>query len=325
MILVTGASGFAGGSLVRALLAENQSVRVLVRHDRKAIEGLPVEQIEGDITDPDTMLRACRGVDVVYHLAAMISLETRGWKQVEAVNVGGTHHVVEACLRCNVRRLVYFSSIHALSQYPLSQPVNENNPPALSPIHSPYDRSKASAEREVRAGLTRGLDAIILNPTAMVGPFDFKPSYFGQGVLMMARGKIPALIKGGFDWVDVRDVATAALVAERLAPTGASYIIGGHWHSVREIAQIVAEVTGRRAPLFTVPMRLAYAVEPGLHALAKLTNHDPIYTRVTLQSLQSNHHISHARAEQELGYQPRPFRETLTDTIHWFSDNGMLK
>lgn len=324
MILVTGASGFAGGTLVRALLAQKRPVRTLIHRDRQAIDGLPVETVEGNITNLDSLVRAFQGVEVVYHLAANISLEWGNWDQVEAINVSGTRNVIEACIRCKVRRLIHFSSIHALSQHPLDRPVDENNSLATSPDHPPYDRSKAAAEREVRAGISRGLDAVILNPTALVGPYDFKPSFFGQAVLLLAKGRVPALVEGGFDWVDVRDVTTAAVTAEKIAPCGASYLLGGHWHSVREVAQIVAALTGRRPPRWTVPMGLAYATAPLVHALARITRQPPIYTQVTLRALNSNHNISHVKAQQDLAYHPRPFQETLSDTLAWFREQGKL-
>jgi dihydroflavonol-4-reductase len=325
MILVTGASGFAGGNLVRELLAEHRQVRALVHSDRRAVAGLDVELVEGNVADLNSLMRACNGVEIVYHLAGSISLEMGNWAEIEAINVAGTRNVVEACLRCKVRRLIHFSSIHALQQEPFDRPVDENNLPATAPDYPPYDRSKAAAEREVRAGLQRGLDAVILNPTGIVGPYDFKPSFFGEGVLLMARGWLPTLVEGGFDWVDVRDVALGAIAAEHKAPPGASYILGGHWHSVREVAELTAEFSGRPAPILTVPMGMAQSFAPLVEALSHAAGLRPIFTRATLRALHSNQHISHARAERELGYFPRPFRETLADTIAWNQEAGRLK
>jgi dihydroflavonol-4-reductase len=331
MIAITGASGFAGGNLLRVLLEEKsqqaercQPIRALIHRGRRAIAGLDVEQVEGSVTDLDSLTRAFMGVDIVYHLAGSISLETNSWPEVEAINVAGTRNVVEACLRCRVRRLIHFSSIHALVQEPFDSPVDENSPLVSSPTAPPYDRSKAAAEREVRAGMARGLDAVILNPTALVGPYDFQPSFFGEAVLFMASGLLPALVEGGFDWVDVRDVALGAAAAARFAPPGASYILGGHWHSVRDVAEITAQLNRRHAPLLTVPMGIAQAAAPVVEFLAHLVRLRPIFTRNTLRALHSNHQVSHARAERELGYHPRPLTESLTDTIAWFRDTGRL-
>ncbi len=317
--------------MLRVLIAEreqgrcNSLLRALVRDDRKAIAGLDVEAVKGDVTDLDSLVRSFQGADVVFHLAGIISLEMDSWDTLERINVGGTRNVVEACLRCGVRRLVHFSSIHAIQQEPFDHPVDENSPLVSGPGYPPYDRSKAAGEREVRAGIERGLDAIILNPTAIIGPYDFKPSFFGEAVLLMARGFLPILVEGGFDWVDARDVAAGAIAASRCAPAGASYVLGGHWHSVGEVARMVAEITGRPNPLWLAPMGLAQAAAPAVEYLAHLARIRPIFTRATLRALRSNHHISHARAERELDYHPRPFADTLADIIAWHQATGRLR
>jgi dihydroflavonol-4-reductase len=333
-VLITGASGLVGASLVRALLEQGRDVRALVHSDRRALTGLDVETFAADICDPEAVGRAVDGVEVVYHLAGSISLEMDSGPEAEtvkAVNGLGTRNVVAACLRSRVRRLVHFSSIHALRQEPLDRPldetrplVDENRSPAeLAQIPS-YDRSKAQGEREVRAGIAQGLNAVILQPTAIIGPYDFKPSYPGKALMQLARGRIPALVSGGFDWVDVRDVAQGAVLAEQLAASGTCYLLGGHWHSVRELAEMAAAVTGRAAPLFTVPLGLADAFAPLMLLLAKFNGSQPIYTRVTLRALRSNHQVSHERAVRDLGYSPRPLAETVRDTLTWFHENGYL-
>ena len=332
MIVITGASGLVGGNLARALLEQGYPVRALVRHDRRALGGLALEQVEADILDFDSLRRAFAGAEIVYHLAGLISLQQDDWPRLEAANVLGTRQVVEACLQSGVRRLVYFSSIQALQSEPFDQPVDETRPPADTPQFPPYDRSKALAEKEVLAGIRRGLDAVILNPTAIVGPYDFKPSYFGQAIILLAQGRIPALVKGGFDWVDARDVAAGAIQAGMKAPCGERYIFSGHWHSVRELAVMAASITGRHVPLLTVPMGLAWLAAPLMLLLARFTplangkpgSGEPIYTRNTLRWLRSNRQVSHAHATQDLGYHPRHFRETIADTYRWFDENSYM-
>jgi dihydroflavonol-4-reductase len=324
MVVITGASGLVGGNLVRALLAKGRQVRALVHKDRRALEGLNIQLVRADVRDFDALCRALEGAEVVYHLAANISLEMDSWLEVEAVNVLGTRNVVEACLKCGVRRLVHFSSIHAFEQEPLDAPLDESRRQVTSLKNPPYDRSKALGELEVRTGIVRGLSAVILNPTAIVGPHDYYPSYFGQAIIALVKGYIPALVPGGFDWVDVRDVVQAAIHAEEIASSGASYLLSGHWHSVAEVAKWVAELTGRRSLNLTIPVAVAYQAAPLMSLLARLCRTRPIYTRVTLSALHSNQHISHARATRDLNYQPRLFRETLGDTLDWFAENGYL-
>ena len=323
-VVVTGATGHIGANLVRALAAKGRPVRSLVHVNHMALAGLGTEIVRGDICDLESLCRAFHDAEVVYHLAASISLSMDDWPQLELVNVIGTRNVVEACLKCGVRRLVHFSSIHALVQEPMDTPVDESRPLAESRHYPPYDRSKASAEREVQRGLELGLDAIIINPTAIIGPHDYQQSYFGKALLGMAQGRLPALVTGGFDWVDVRDVVEGALRAEEMAPKGAKYLLSGHWVSLCDIAAMVAAITGRSSPGFVCPLWLARMGAPVVAALGRLNGKQPLYTRVSLRALRSNRHISHERATHELGYQPRPFRETLIDTLRWFEENGRL-
>lgn len=323
-VAVTGATGHIGANLVRALLARGRSVRAIIHVNRRAIDDLDVETAEGDICDPASLCRAFDGAEVVYHLAAHISLLTDNWSLLESVNVIGTRNVVEACLRCGVRRLVHFSSIHAMRQEPLDIPIDESRPLVDSQSCPPYDRSKAAGEIEVRKGIERGLDAIIINPTAVIGPHDFQPSYFGEVLLALARHKMPALVTSGYDWVDARDVVEGAMRAEERAPTGAKYLLSGHWVSIRDLATMVAEITGVPAPRLVSPMWLARIGAPVVTAFNRLSSRRPLYTSVSIRALCGNRNISHERATNDLGYHPRPLRETLIDTLQWFEGNGQL-
>ena len=247
---------------MRTLLKEHKTVRALVNTDRKALEGLPVEVIQADIRDPYSLYQAFSDTDVVYHLAAIISLAMDNWASVEAVNVIGTRNVVDACLKCRVRRLIHFSSIHAIEQTPMSIPVDEKRPLIDSKACPPYDRSKAASEREVRKGIEEGLDGVILNPTAVIGPNDFQLSHLGVVLLALAQGKMPALVEGGFNWVDARDVAEAARRAEEKAPTGAKYLLSGRWASIAELAKLTEEITGIPKPRLVFPVWLARTGAP---------------------------------------------------------------
>ena len=232
---------------------------------------------------------------------------------------------VEACLTCGVRRLVHFSSIHGLIQEPMDTPVDESRPLVHSKDCPPYDRSKASSEREVRQGIEQGLDAIIINPTAVIGPHDYQLSHFGEFLLALARGRLPALIEGGFDWVDARDIALGAINAEERAPQGAKYLLSGSWASVRDLAKLTEEITGTPSPRLILPTWLARTGTPVMTAFNQVTRNRQIYTSVSVRALsQCNHRISHERAARELSYNPRPLRDTLVDTFHWFQETGIL-
>jgi dihydroflavonol-4-reductase len=323
-VVVTGAAGHIGANLIRALIARKRPVRCLVHVNTRPLAGLDVEMVPGDVSDQDSLFRAFRGADVVYHLAARISLSMADWSVLEAVNVIGTRNAIAACRRAGVRRLVHFSSIHALVQEPLAVPVDESRPLVASRRCPPYDRSKAAAQMQVRHAVAQGLDAVIINPTAVIGPHDYQPSYFGRALLLLAACKLPALVTGGFDWVDVRDVVAGAMLAEAAAPPGAEYLLSGHWVSMGDIAAAVAEITGKRAPGFVCPLWLARATAPVIEGIGRLNGRQPLYTAASLRALQSNRRISHDKAARELGYSPRPFRETLVDTLRWFEENGQL-
>ena len=323
-VAVTGATGHIGANLVRALVDKGIPTRCLVHVNCQAIDGLNIERAQGDVRDLDSLCRAFQGIDVVYHLAASISLSMADWSRLEEINVKGTRNVVEACLRSGVRRLIHFSSIHALIQEPFNIPVDESRPLVGSRRYPPYDRSKAAAEREVQRGIEKGLDAVVVYPTAVFGPYDFQPSFFGEALLAMARRKLPALVTGGYDWVDVRDVVQGAMLAEEKAPAGARYLLSGHWVSMCDIAAMVGEITGVMAKKFVCPLWLAHIGAPFIGGISRINGKRPLYTSVSLRALKSNRNISHERATRDLGYQPRPFLETLMDTLHWFEENGQL-
>jgi dihydroflavonol-4-reductase len=324
-VVVTGASGHIGINLVRALVAEKRSVRAVAHHNHHVLEGLGAEIVRGDVTDAPSLIRAFEGADVVYHLAGVISLLKNEWPLLEKINVQGTRNVIEACRRSGVKRLVHFSSIHAINTEPPDRPVDEIHPLIEGRRYPPYDRSKAEGQREVRKAIACGLDAVIVNPTGVFGPYDYQPSFFGAVLLAMANGRMPALINGGFDWVDVRDVAQGAMLAEKKAPSGAEYLLSGHWVSMRGIGDIMKEISDASIPGFVCPMPVARFGAPFAETYSRLFKKRPIFTGVSLNALRANHNISHEKATRELGYQSRPFKETLTDTMKWFESNGKLK
>ena len=314
-----------GVNLVRALIAHGRDVRIVAHSSTLGLDDLQVERCNGDVNDPDSLVRAFDGVSVVYHLAAYISILMTDRMRCNMVNTEGTRNVIEACRRNNVKRLVHFSSIHAFCNEPLDVPIDENRPLVQSPKSVPYDISKASGERLVRQAAAEGFNAVIINPTAVIGPYDYRPSHFGQALIMMAEGRVPVLLEGGFDWVDARDVAEGAIRAEQMAPAGANYLLSGTWLSVREIASIVAQIMGRRPPVLVCPAPVAVACAPIVTAVSRWTGSRPLFTSVSLKALAGNRNISHARAARELGYEPRPIRETISDTINWFVDNGFIR
>ncbi|GAB4306766.1 MAG: NAD-dependent epimerase/dehydratase family protein [Myxococcota bacterium] len=318
--LVTGAAGHIGGNLVRALIAKDKKVLCLVRNDERALKGLPVEIIKSDILDYESLLKAVSRAEVVYHLAAHISIQSGEEAKLRRINVEGTRNIVSACLAAGIRRLVHFSSVHSFAQFPFDEPIDENRPLVNSNESLSYDLTKALGEREVLAGVEKGLDAVIVNPSAVLGRNDFKPSRMGEVLLALYRRKMPGLIDGAYDWVDVRDVVDGALNAERLGRRGERYILSGHYLSFAELARLVTEVTGVKAPRLVFPMWLARFGAPFATLYAKSSGRRPLYTRQSLKVLRGNGRFSNEKAGRELGYNPRPIRETIADFFEWYEE-----
>lgn len=323
-VVVTGAAGHLGANLVRALIAQGAEVRALVNRDVRALEGLPLERVGGDVLDPASLERAFRGATLVLHAAARIALGRREMAAAEAVNIRGTEHVVSACLSCGVYRLVHVSSVAALEQTPLDEPLDENRALAEHPDHDSYEHSKARAEEIVQDGVSRGLDAVTVNPSAIIGPNDFKPSAMGRLLLLMERGRMPFLVEGGQDFVDARDVATATLAAARAGRRGERYLISGTFASLAEIAALCHQVSGRGRPCWVAPRWLATWTVPLIEDIGQLLGQTPLVTRAALAALYSNSDIRHDKATRELGYAPRPLVQTLSDTLAWYREVGML-
>ena len=327
MRVITGVSGHIGGVLARALVGRRDThpVRAIFRKRRGTAADLDVEWVNGDILDKESLITAFTGAETVFHLAAVVSIDSGRAKEIHTTNVSGTRNVVEAALECGVRRLVHFSSIQAYNQYPLDEVLDESRDSADGPRHDVYDRSKAAGEMEVRRGIDRGLDAVILNPTGVIGPFDGGPSHLGQFFLDLHRRKIPAQIAGGFDCVDVRDVVDAAMAAETRARCGENYLLSGGWHSMRNLALLSQQVTGVAAPRFVLPMFVARFWAPFQVVLDRSRGRRPLYTPAALRAISgSNRRISSAKAQAELGFKSRPLADSVRDTYRWFDERGML-
>jgi len=321
--VVTGASGHVGANLVRALLERGDDVRALVHVDTAALSGLPVKLVRGNVCDASSLRAAFDGADIVYHLAGHIAIDGDSASRLADVNVSGTRNVVQSCVDCRVRRLVHFSSIHALAEAPAGVAADEST--ALVDASSPsYDASKGEGERIVLQAVAAGLDAVIVAPTAIVGPHDYRPSYFGRVLLHLAAGSLPFIVCGGFDWVDVRDVVAAAVAAEAKAAAGSKYLVSGHWLSLTGVASLASGITGTPKPLGAAPLALARACGPLGEAVCRLTGRQPLFTRYSVGALSQHRLVSHEKATRELGYAPRPFEQTLVDTYRWFRENGYM-
>jgi dihydroflavonol-4-reductase len=280
--------------------------------------------VEGDVSDPLALRTLMDGAETVFHCAGRISIVGGEGGLVERTNVGGVRNVVQACRETGVRRLVHFSSIHAFDTHPNDQLIDETRNLALGPSHAPYDRSKAEGQAAVLEAVKDGLDAVIVNPGAVVGPRDFKVSRMGAVFLDIYHGRLPMLIDGGYNWVDARDVSQGALLAEKKGRRGECYLLTGHWVHICEVSRIIGRLTGRKTVEAAAPVWLALAASWFSLGWGKLRGTTPKFTPAAIQAIQSHRTISHEKATRELGYAPRPFEETVRDTFDWFREAGML-
>jgi dihydroflavonol-4-reductase len=325
IVFVTGASGHLGFTLVRRLLDDGRHVRTLTRYRTRYLADLPIEFVDGDLSDEQSLHSAFDGVEVVYHSAGLISLDPHAWPAMRALNVEGTRTIVSLCQAHQVRRLIHISSLEVFRTHPLTEPVTEMRPLIAEDISLPYPRSKVLSQHLVERAIANGLDAVILFPSAILGPNDYKLSAANAYLLQAARGELPGLVNGGYDWVDVRDVATGAVQAELVAPAGATYILSNQWASLRTIAEMVEAAGGARCPRLTFPVWMALLGIGPMRLLASLQGRQSLFTRQSLEAaLTGNHHILHDHASADLGYQPRPLAETVTDTVDWLEEIGLF-
>ena len=324
--LVTGATGFVGAAVVRALLAEGWQVRALVRggSDRRNVAALAVEQVVGDLTDIASLERAVAGCEAVFHVAADYRLWAPRPQELYRANVDGTGNVLAVAQRAGVRRIVYTSSVATVGLPADGHPGAEDTPVGLADMIGHYKRSKFLAEERARAAAARGVPVVIVNPSTPIGPGDVKPTPTGRIVLDAARGRTPAYVDTGLNIVHVDDVAAGHLLAFHRGQVGERYILGGEDMTLRQILALIAQLAGRSPPRIRLPhgavLPVAYFAE--LHA--RLTGRP---TRITVEGVRmarKRMFFSSAKAVRDLGYRWRPPAEAFADALRWFSTNGYL-
>ena len=323
MILVTGATGHIGNALVRKLLSRGEKVRALImrEEDASSIRDLGLECVEGDVLDPASLQPALAGVDTVYHLAGIISIMPGKNPFVWKINVEGTRNILEAARRAGIRRLLYTSSIHAVKRAPHGVVIDESLGFDPNNSYGEYDRSKAAASLEVQKAALTDLDAVIVCPTGVIGPYDFRGSEMGEVIRGAAEAHTMFYIEGAYDFVDVRDVADGMIAAAGHGRRGESYILGGSKISMHDMLETVRKVTGKDFNSIKIPFSLANVAARFTPWYYRRSKTKPRFTPYSLEVLQSNSDISHKKAEHELGFNPRPITGTIADTVRWYSEN----
>ena len=324
MVLVTGAAGHLAAALIRALLESGEGVRafVLPGEDVASLDGLAVDLVRGNVLDRDSLEAALRGVTVVYHLAGIISIMPGHGDVMRRVNVEGTANVASLARMAGVK-MVYVSSIHALARPPLGIPIDERVPFDPASQAGEYDRTKAAASLAVLAETARGLDAVIVCPTGIVGPWHYRggPPMNGQ-LRTWSRPGVHFVVDGAFDWVDVRDVARGMMLAAARGRAGETYIIHGNRVSIADLFTLVRRASGNRTRSLRVPFGLALLAAFFAPLHSRLWRKQVSFTRYALETLASNSLVSGAKAERDLGYTPRPLADTIRDTVAWLAGSA---
>jgi len=327
VILVTGATGFVGSAVLRALTARGAKVRALARatSPRANLEGADCEVVVGDMTDADSVARAAAGARYIFHVAADYRLWARDPAALRRNNVEGTHTVMAAALATRAERVVYTSSVATLRAGDAGERVDETAALGEGEAIGAYKQSKVAAERLVeRMVRERGLPAVIVNPSTPVGPRDGKPTPTGRMVLEAAQGKIPAFVDTGLNIVHVDDVAEGHILALQRGRIGERYILGGEDVSLRQLLADIAALVGRKAPTLALPRGPLYPLAAVAEAVAGVTGREPMLTRDALKMASHHMFFSSEKAKSELGYEARPYREALADALAWFRSAGRL-
>jgi dihydroflavonol-4-reductase len=322
-VALTGAAGHLGAALLQELTNRNIPVKAMIRgNDTRCCTGLPVEIIKGDLLQPESLQTLMKDCDVVIHCAALISVNGDPKGLVHKTNVEGTQLVVDNALQSGIKRFIQISSIHAFKQQPSLEVLDEQREHVDEKAFA-YDRSKLAGQKIALAA--NNMEVLVIHPTSIIGPYDFKPSLMGQVIIDMHKGRLPFIFNGGFDFCDCRDVAHAIVNATTMGEAGQAYLLGGKWHSLKQLAQFLSAASSKKINPFALPHIAARLGIPVVKLIAAIQKKEPLYTIEALDALfTGNRFISSEKAKTALGYINRPFQETMQDTFHWFTNNGYL-
>lgn len=324
-IAVTGASGHIGSNICRELIARGYQVVALVYDDTEAIDGLELTIVKGNVLDRDSLRKLLTGCEGLIHSAGNITLGYKFNQKMYDVNVTGTKNVLEIAKECGVKRIVHFSSVHAFSQKPHDKPVTDQSRFIKDGESIYYDQTKRDGHLLALEAAKNGQEVMVVCPTAVLGAPDYKVSKLGQAIIDIVKGNVPASVKGGFDFVDVKDIAIGSILAMEKGISGHSYILGNEYHTIQSFGNLTLEASGSKKRLVELPIFLAYVGLPFIQLYSAITKRPPLYDKAYIDVLlDGNKDTSSDRAKKELGYAPRPLKETLVETVQFFRERGKI-
>lgn len=324
-VLVTGATGFLGGWLVRRLLDEGCEVRIIKRPSSSLdeLQGLKLDIVPGDVTDKESLIAAARGVDTLFHLAGLIGYTKQQRPAMEEINVQGTKNVIEACELNGVRKLVYLSSVVAIGASFDGKPLNEESPYNVAHLHLGYFDTKHDAETLVRAAVeNKRIDAVMINPSTIYGPADAKKGS-RSAQLKVARGKLPFYPPGGVSIVSVEDVVDAIIAVWKKGRPGERYIVSGENLTLKAVFDIIAKEAGVKPPSIGLPKSAIFALARVGDVLELFGKKGPISSETAWTST-LYHWFDSSKAQRELGLKLKPAEYAIGQSVRWMKDNGLL-
>jgi dihydroflavonol-4-reductase len=325
--LVTGATGFVGSHVARELVAAGEPVRALARPNsrRQALDGVAVEWVEGDLRDEASLARALQGVRSVYHVAADYRLWAKRPQEIYENNVTGTKNLLAGALRARVEKFVYTSTVATIAVPRGASLPDETNRASVDEMVGNYKKSKLIAEQEALRAAHEGLPVIIVNPTTPVGPGDWKPTPTGRIILDFLRGRMPAYVDTGLNFVAVEDVARGHVLAAERGKMGERYLLGGNNMTLKELLDALAKITGLPAPTRQIPHAVALVAAYADAAFSRLMGREP---RIPVEGVRIARHkmfVNDAKAREELGYESTPVEAALERAVRWYTENSYAK
>ena len=323
-IAVTGASGHLGNVVCRLLIQQGYEVKAMYHKDSRSLEGLNLTRIQGDVMNQDDLSKLITGCEVVINCAAIISIRGDKDGSVFKTNTEGPRNVIEVSKRSGIKKVIHISSVHAVEETPTNVPYSENRPYKTQSAEA-YDFSKATGEQIMlqQAGAT--FEVVVLRPSSVVGPFDFKPSEMGKALLDFYNEKIPALPEGGYNFVDVRDVANSIIESITSGRNGEIYLLSGSYYSLKNLSLLVKKITKKKVPQIVIPYKILRFALPLISIYSKLTGAAPVFTLAALDALRNGHpNMDHSKASKELGHNCRSMEQTLTDFYKWQHDQKII-